>query len=102
MTPEKDARRNRTPGGSPLVGDRDTAAHGLVLLQLVHERYRVVLGTDAAVALGVGQELVAAHAERAGPLAGRDRRRGRDVGPVQVACLSSDDLEEFPLGECLV
>jgi hypothetical protein len=43
-----------------------------------------VLGGDAAVALGVGEQFVVAEAEHSGALAGGDRRGRAEHGPGQV------------------
>src|SRR5258708_8136195 len=60
------------------VAHREPLAHVLCLLDLVDDGDREILAADAALALGVLDQLVETAAELAGALAGRDRGRRRD------------------------
>src|SRR4051812_21603953 len=72
------------------VRDGEALADVLRLLHLVEERDRVVLGRDAALAPGVGQELIATEPELSGTLAGSDHRGRADVAPVERLVLPED------------
>jgi hypothetical protein len=56
-------------GGHLLVGDGDSAAGGLALLEFVHQGDGEVLGAESALAVGVGEQLVATQAVGTGALA---------------------------------
>src|SRR5690348_8359867 len=64
--------------------DREALAEVLGPLQLVDQRHRVVLERDPALALLIDEELVPTRAVRSSPLAGLERHRWTDVGPVEV------------------
>src|SRR5271166_5619636 len=73
------------------------------LFQFVDGGDRVVLPRNAA-ALLVGQELVLAEPEFAGPLAGADHCRGRQEGPVEGRLPAQPVTVEYsitPLGATL-
>src|SRR5207244_11001442 len=63
-----------------LVRDSNPALEVLRILQLVEDRDGEVLGGDVAPALLVDQQLIAAGAVFAGPLAGLDHGGGAEVG----------------------
>src|SRR5439155_1351415 len=69
------AARGSVAGGEP-------AAPEAGVLDLVDQGDREVLGGDAGVALGVGDEVVGTGAEGAGTGAGRDDGGRARVGPV--------------------
>jgi hypothetical protein len=54
------------------------------VLQFVEHRDRKILARDEALALGVDDQRVGVEAELAGALAGIDRQRRRDIGPVEI------------------
>src|SRR5258708_15489767 len=69
------------------VAHREALFDVLGLLDLVDDGDGEILAADAALALGVLDQLVEAAAELAGALAGRDRGRRRDRRPVEVVDL---------------
>src|SRR6202035_4156657 len=75
------------------VAHREPLLDVLGLLDLVDDGDREILAADAALALGILDQLVEAAAELAGPLAGRDRGRRRDRRPVEIV-----DLLDFLVG----
>src|SRR5260370_24375203 len=75
------------------VAHREALADVLGLLDLIDDGDGEILAADAALALGILDQLVEAAAELAGALAGRDRGRRRDGRPVEVV-----DLLDFLVG----
>src|SRR5260370_20867811 len=70
-----------------LIPHREPLADMLGLFDLVDDGDREILAADAALALGVLDQLVEAAAELAGPLPGRDRGRRRDRRPLEIVDL---------------
>jgi hypothetical protein len=66
------------------------------LFEFVDERDGVVFHRDAAVALGVGDELVFAEAEFSGTLAWFEEGGGAEVGPIDRRSL--EQLKGFVVG----
>src|SRR5258707_5964818 len=85
-TPARGRKRSANCGkclwGS--VPHREALAGVLGLLDLVDDGDREILAADAALALGILDQLVETAAELAGALPGRDRGRRRDGRPVEV------------------
>ena len=83
-------------------GDGDAPADGPCLLKLVNEGRRVVLRADGALAVGVGQQLIAAKAVGSRPFTWRDLDWRGDVSSVQVWCLRAEQVEQGALGQAHV
>src|SRR6476619_883482 len=59
----------------------------LRLLDLIEQGDRIILVADMALALGIGEQIVLAEPESAGPLARAEEDRWREEGPVEVPLL---------------
>src|SRR5689334_1579976 len=70
-----------------LVRRRESPVNVLRLLELVEDRDGEVLAADAALALGVLDEVIETQSELARALARLDRGGRGDGGPVEVGCL---------------
>lgn len=67
-----------------LVADREAFADVCWVLEFIHESDGVVLERNAAVAVGVSDELVFAEAEFAGAFTWFEETGGAEVGPRNV------------------
>src|SRR5258707_10483452 len=81
---KRELRKMPMSGDAASVAHREPLAGVLGLLDLVDDGDREILAADAALALGILDQLVETAAELAGTLPGRDRGRRRDRRPVEV------------------
>lgn len=87
------AGQGRFPCPGRSVADREALADVGRLLEFVDGGDRVILPGNVAP-LVAGQKLILAQPELAGALARSNRRRGREVGPIEVLFLPQE-VEKF-------